>query len=320
MSDEDEQTEWPGGVVAKDQIAERTGDFLRVVHQGLGQRLFTSTIPILGRQDGKTKSAGTGVAIRLADESFLVTAAHVLEIQLKHEIPLFLPESTESAVRLAGDVTTPKDSDRLDVGVVRLPPEQTKALEENLGFEFLRVSDAQFVAPDDVPDGGYVLFGYPNILATPVADTVEPNPMYYGCTPYRESTSGLENFDPSVHMAFRLEKEARDTFSGKVEQVPEFYGMSGCSIWRAYGREQILCGWKPADAALIGIQSSIYSNADVLKTVSWGVAEQLIRTRWPHLQSVLNLVPTRSSLVKLLTETGFVERSLRPPRGARIER
>lgn len=205
--------------------ADRARRFLQHVLGVARAEIMSVTLPILGEQ-GVTKLAGTGFLFRVADESFLVTAAHVLEIQLQHDIPLYVPTSQHQAIALAGEIVRPNASESLDVAVVRLPVAQAAALEK-VGYRFLRgdvVSDAN---PRVLPDGGYALLGYPDELSESDGGGVfGVASLYYGCTPFRGDWNDLPkmNWNPDVHIALMLEKHVKDTMTGQASTMPALRG------------------------------------------------------------------------------------------------
>jgi hypothetical protein len=200
--------------------------FLRRVHDGLRPLVTRSTVPIVAEQGETTKSVGSGFLLAIADEAFLVTAGHVLDVYLSHGIRLFVPKTTTSAMALGGEFAASKDLDRIDAGVIRLAPENVAGL-KTFGYSFMRTDRAREIDPLDPPTGGYALVGFPAALALEAADgALAPEELYYGCTPWKGNTNELPSlsYNPETHLALKLEREVRETRTGRIATLPKLQG------------------------------------------------------------------------------------------------
>jgi hypothetical protein len=233
-----------------------------------------------------------------------------LDFQLKHGFTLCVPDTATTAMPIAGELSAAKDVDRLDVGVVRLAPESVAALQA-FGCAFLRADSARQIDPRSPPPGGYVLFGFPEDLAEQAPDgALAPESLYYSCTPWKGDARDLPSleFDPAIHLALSLEREVKETLTGRPATLPRLHGMSGCSVWHAYAPQHRdgEIEWSAEAPRLIGVQSSVYPPQGAVKVVPWTIVKKLIVQRWPDLGASLELVPANSAIVREVVNSGMV--------------
>ena len=107
----------------------------------LRHRSRRHAIPVYGIQNDKPVQDRTGVLLAIADQGFLVTAAHELGQITKAQIPLYVtsPRRGEGGIPLVGQLHATEE-ETIDVAVVKMNQE-TKALLDDAGARFLRVVD-----------------------------------------------------------------------------------------------------------------------------------------------------------------------------------
>lgn len=275
--------------------ATEAAEFLSLVRDELGPTLHRSTVPILSQRDGgragATVVAASGILIAVDDARFLVTAAHVLALKRVHGAVLCVPTSPGVCEDLGGEIAypTPPLDDAADIGVLRLTVAMAKKI-ESLGAVFLRLAVAEPVDPARLPDGGYVVYGYPSDGAATGRDgEIKPIPHYLGCIPYRGDTTIFDKYDPECQALLSLRRhEVRNQHTGQFESFPEPHGMSGCGVWWAYAPRDATNGWKPEYARLVGIQSAWYDDS-ALVFIPIQVARDLIARGWPDLSPAVGI-------------------------------
>lgn len=294
-------------------VASDPGRFLTQVAEELRPVFHRCTVPLIGQQNGRPASAGTGFLLSVADSVFMVTAAHVVNLHLEHKIDLFLPEEEGYATGLVGEVVQPQLAEKMDIAVVRLPDELAGTL-RGRGFEFVRMDQTVEVNTTALPRGGYALYGYPGELAKAHADGgFEPVAMHYGCLAFGGDPGELPvtEYDPQAHILLALNKEVRNTYSGEVVGLPALNGMSGCPVWHVYGPSHAngTQAWSPSAARIVGVQSSFYRSQGAIKVIAWQVLKHLLTKMWPDLKAAIELVPSHSPLVRAVIDAGFATRT-----------
>lgn len=171
---------------------------------------------------------GSGVLLRIADASFLISAAHVLLAAQEARI-LIAPMSSPSRLVQLSPFTCQISNDRddIDVGYVRLRDEVVAELEK-YEKRFARLSDLELV--DSGSEGLYSVTGYPKVVNTPdyVAKACAPTPFHYGTYLYRGEVS---RFVPGISIAVDWTSTEVRMPSGHMGRMPEVGGISGCGMW-----------------------------------------------------------------------------------------
>jgi len=100
-----------------------------------------SVLPVYGIQNGKPVQDRTGVLLAIAEQGFLITAAHDLKQITDARIPLFVtsPRRGQGGISLVGELHATEEN-TIDIAVVKLNDE-TKAILADAGARFLRVTD-----------------------------------------------------------------------------------------------------------------------------------------------------------------------------------
>ena len=195
---------------------------------------------------------GTGVFLNVADQYFLVTAAHVLDDN--KDSTLYIPSNKSgNLVTLEGPSFKSiadggdRNNDRTDVGVVVLKPELVNEIGRD---SFLPVSMT------DVDDTGkqgdiYIAMGYPakkNEKVDLVKNTFKRSPASYTANILPDEKLAAIGVQRGSHLLLAFKKRhSRDT-AGRDITAPDPYGMSGGPLWRF----DIYTGQKPA-SRLVGI-------------------------------------------------------------------
>lgn len=206
-----------------------------------------SVLPVYGIQGGKPVQDRTGVLLAIADQGFLVTAAHGLKQISDAGIPLYVtsPRRGQGGIQLIGKLHATEEN-TLDIAIVELNAE-TKDILEDAGARFLRVTDV-----DNRPVASpalYLVRGYPlDCNADPMTYSTV---LYQGDAP----TESEYPFDPSIHLLLDHSQYLHGR-GGQEFRSPKIKGMSGCGIWRLTNKPPSELGnWTPDERRLVAIQT-----------------------------------------------------------------
>ena len=239
----------------------------------------TSVLPVYGIQNNRPVQDRSGVLLAIADQGFLVTAAHDLDGITKAHIPLYVtsPRRGEGGIQLIGELHATEE-DRIDVAVVKMNQE-TMARLDDANARFLRVTDVDNRALA-IP-GIYLVRGFPiDCNADPMTyQTV----LYEGEVP----TDSDFPFDSSCHLL--LDHSRKLQWRGGQEfHSPRIKGMSGCGIWRLTTRPASELGaWSADERRLVAIQTKC-KYGSFLKGTWIRHAFRLIYHRCPELRPVMS--------------------------------
>ncbi len=206
---------------------------------------------------GRPVPHGSGVLLRIADASFVVSAAHVLLGGDSAEI-LLAPSIAESRLLVSlGQlkVHATRDTENYDVGYVHLPDTTVRELGSTV--EYVRLSDITFEEPP--PMGIYGVIGYPQhqVHFNALENKVQARPLFYGGPLFGAATDALV---PGLSIAIRVEMNETSTGDGDRARFPELRGISGCGIWRlgVPGRDPPPDErWEASQIRLAGIEHAV---------------------------------------------------------------
>lgn len=244
---------------------------------------------------------GTGTLFEVADERFLITAAHVLSESAGTVLrDILLVNRDRTATVALEDPTLLSRGGRLDpdVAIVHLRPDTATRLQEVGGFTFL--GPDHLWGPRTVAAAGALVCGYPAALSPPSPDLRCLRPTALMTGPYMGNTDGLPfEYTPGTHVLLELRDHgwAPGAAQPWPEDVPRLDGISGCSVLvigvspeqqergRREGRvEPIFC--PDAGLKLIGVEVGVFPRRGMIRATGWVFVAQIIGARCPWLQPV----------------------------------
>jgi hypothetical protein len=204
----------------------------------VGARLLRVLAPIYKEGFNKPELIGTGVLIRLSDQVFLVSAAHVAD-QITRGPHYF--GVAGRLINLPGfRITSPipasgtREDDPIDLASWVLDPVTQREL---ASADALAVTDLDAVRPDDIPEGSqYFLNGYPYTRqprrlegdewsAQTLAFITEERPSTeYGAVGRDRAGSVFVSYSKGNFFRY-----------GEKRDGPDLQGVSGGAIWRLGG-------------------------------------------------------------------------------------
>jgi hypothetical protein len=254
-----------------------------------------SVTPISFIHHDQTIQLGTGTFFRIADESFLVTAAHVYdsaERQGFHEgLHVFdLTGHGEGAAQIRPVAITGRVHRALepwDVAVFQLDDEVALALP---GRRFLRLNE---VSLRPHPHGRCWIYGFPAETTKQELSTSEFRFDHFSMLApfYEGDKSVLQDFNPQVHFLLDAARDDIARSDGSPATLPSrLNGISGCSIWQP---EWPLVGtaadWTPERTKIVGVQTGHYTGRSIIKATSWGAVAAVIHRCRPDLRSIIDM-------------------------------
>jgi len=242
--------------------------------------ILDHTVAIYFQMDGGNPVPwGTGVLLRIADASFVLTASHVLE------------RASEATLRIAACVAGSRfvtvsplelwrssDTEQLDVGVVRLSDENAASL--SLHKKYLRMSDLD--TSQRMPKGAYLLAGFPAQYSKADHAAKEITASWFSYLTALAVDDG-EQDGLTLRLQFR-ESIFRHADGSEARRAPELKGISGCGIFRLWQESQVdsLDRWDPSWIRLSGIEHAVSPRSSIRGTII-GHALRVIAGSCPEL-------------------------------------
>lgn len=198
------------------------------------RRASASICPIFREGDqGKSEQYGSGIFVRIADEHFMLSAAHVFD-DFKERV-ILIP-GLESLVEIQGAYsTTPlpasgsRKDDHLDMGYFHLNAEQRSDIDNSLLF-----LDERDCKPMDVTSDGdaYTLIGYQSELSETTATKAQTEISRISCSGVQDHRYEKLGLDPrrQILLQYRMKKgmSHKTMIQGKKH---DFGGMSGGGVF-----------------------------------------------------------------------------------------
>ncbi|HKO58261.1 MAG TPA: DUF2442 domain-containing protein [Thermoanaerobaculia bacterium] len=254
--------------------------------------------PIYGVRGDEGRPIGSGFLLGLADQTVLITAAHVLHA--RHEFNLQMPGQTR-AVPFGGAAysTGPRenaDSPEFEHDIAFLVLD-TDAMLEPPGTPVLSAADLD-VADLPTRQTAYGFVGFPGSQNKALPDyKFMRSSFYYGGQPAAQDKYERLGYDPRTHFVMSFERERMVDKSGRVVAVPEPYGMSGGPVFKLGTFEEI--DRQVATPRVVALTIEWWQRLDVLVGVRVALLTETIRQLLPELGAELPVVPHFSTSVTL---------------------
>jgi hypothetical protein len=258
------------------------------LHRALAPKMASCVTPIAESVAGETYQLGTGTFFRVADFSFLVTAAHVLREGIKHNALLRILDgaSANEPVKYR-DVALPKWTAYVgefpaDVAIVPLTDDIVAALPNRC---FLRLDE---VALRPAYPGGCWVMGFPadTVTYTESGRKITYSPFLLAA-PLVERKSSLENFNKDFHFLLNARRDELWWPGGTPAEMPDqLGGISGCPVWQVAwpdGR------WQPEHVRIVGVQTAYYRKRSLVKATYWGAVAAVLHAHCPELRGILDM-------------------------------
>jgi hypothetical protein len=246
--------------------------------------------PIAVVHADRTHQWGTGTLFRVADQCFMVTAAHVWQeaerANLDGHLCLFSYEASGDSRPVSFGGRMHLLSDPHDVAVLALEASVVADLGDR---RFLRLSDVAF-RPH--PRGLLWVYGFPQETAvrSPGDSELRFQPLWC-LLPRVGGDTTLENFDPRFHFLLNAARESLVDRDGIPAEMPRrLRGISGCSIWQPeWPADNDPESWKPDGTRIVGVETSLYPGPSFIKATCWEAIVHVLHVACPDLRKVLQL-------------------------------
>lgn len=277
--------------------------FLKKVHEKMLPRFLSSVLPLYADQNGCSVQCGTGTLFRIANTSFVITAAHVAEIEAKDKCPLYIAGSDNNAipVRLQTKHSLVRPQG-LDVAILKLDDKTVEGLLP--GCRFLHLFDVE-TGDNLPPTDWYYTHGYPSCWA----GTGPKREEHLTCASvlYVGPTDNLGGYDPTNHLLIEWYTSGNRRFDGRPGEFPsDFGGISGSSVWRTHATRNNRRTWSPEMAKVVAVQTGKYpqrtyvrngieSEVIPIQAVRWRALLKTLWEEYPELRAAQRIrVPRRS--------------------------
>lgn len=222
---------------SKKELMEQTWNNMMLT---LADNLDKHTIPIYFNDEGLLRDHGTGVLIKHENSYFLVSAAHVLEIDTSDYISIPINKTTIIGLNKVAKLTPhieklyDRRKDKIDVAVVKLYDEKT--IEQlKLSKAFLSIKSITKNHKSDSQLYNHIVFGYPNsgvdIKYRKGYTEIESEILVYPTN--ISSFKKFEKYrcDPANNILLDYKTTMKRYNSGQIEKTKDPNGISGCGLW-----------------------------------------------------------------------------------------
>lgn len=214
--------------------------------------MLEHTLPIYAvHGEGNPIAHGSGVLLRIADASFLLSCAHVLETAQEKDAVLYVVGVEDAPLVHLADAQYHWTEDKnVDLGFALLPSRVVDLLPK--GKRFLHLSDLELDRTDR--PGVYSLTGYPAVKTVRNTEISDVNSTPFSFTTFLE-IERLDNHIDGVTIALTYDARAAGDSEGNPARIPDPHGISGCGIWRLAAMDgPPPPNWSAQDVKLIGIE------------------------------------------------------------------
>lgn len=275
-----------------------TEDDARLVAQRLDalvpyDRGWGSSVAICIQRGRTWQAFGSGTLLRIADRTFVVTAAHVLKDNRRQNLCV-VPADSMRLVHLEGTGYV-IDDEALDIAIIQLLPDVAEQLDAKA---FVRLGDVSTSSNLDMCM--FALFGFPIVLSCNDNQSIKLTKFHFVAPAYDGSTSALGNYNPQNHIllaANRANAKSLDgtpmafTYQGGMEAPfpRELGGISGCGVWKIADSPLDACRTTADKARLVGVETAVYHESECIKVTRWTEVISLIRSALPELEPAISM-------------------------------
>ena len=261
-------------------------------------KAFKATVSIIAF-DSKEKvlhQFGTGTLLKIAEDSFLVTAAHVAIMARELSKSLCIGVGN-GFVQLQGDWSLSSEDTPYDIAVLRLPLDIASKL---VDVAHVRLQDVD--SGSGLSKGVFCLLGFPtrlSIPSTPDNTTMNVTPFQFLTYAYEGETENLSGYQQKYHLLLSAQEGGTNNDGKPVNfadrngvhlKFPgDLGGISGCGIWKMGEYNKPLSEWKRYRPKIVAVQTSVYSNVQIIKATRWIAVSTLLYHAFPDLRQVFSL-------------------------------
>lgn len=188
----------------------------------------------------ESKPVGSGIFLKVNNEYYVVTAAHVIAEHLTTTYVLM----EDNAITLGGRaISTPmpptgtRDDDKIDITVLRL----NKAAVAHLIKWYTPVDESKFILHHEIEHSPkYFCYGYPLTKTQKVwgKDEIKSIGHAYQSQPAKNFHFKRFGFDESTHLAIAFDGGVTSARNANEHLSPDLTGISGSGLWFFYEKNK----------------------------------------------------------------------------------
>lgn len=282
----------------------RVAEVARTLDRCVPRLSVTSTVGIVGSKNGSTRQIGSGTLVALADERFVLTAAHVLRYADEMGMTVGVaPEGMMTACTrnwiLTGGARDHAADDLFDIALYELDQRDVLRMPE---AGFVRIADASF--DTNLAYGYFLISGFPGIWTTSLDMNTDASMksklLQYGTTAFEGDVTALDGFDANLHFLLTGSDEHVFDLKGapikfrtraghKASLPDDLGGVSGSSVWWLGDLRTDPKTWTSEKARIVGIQTGVYRARRAIKATRWKAVSTLIYGAFPTLRPVIEM-------------------------------
>ncbi len=245
----------------------------------------------------------TGTLFQVADQRFVVTAAHSIRIAAGHGKTIGVSCGSNSFMSTSGNWICSEPfqygsvEDPFDIAVYRIPDEFAPRFNRQ---RFIQLSEVNF---DVLSSGVFVLFGYPGIWSVPSRsddENLKIKPLEYMAVGYGGNLSSIKGYQPKLHFLLDADPkgislsdgsraEFRKSDGSRATFPRDLKGISGGPVWLAGDQRLPVGDWQSLPIGLAGVQTGVYQESGVIRVTRWIAVTTLIHEAFPELRCALTI-------------------------------
>ena len=273
------------------KLSDRSSEFFATINETCLRRIDRTSVPVLGVQDGEIRHDRTGILYRIADEHFVLTAAHDLRQIIEADIPLYLSMNKPGVIplHLGKAKFHSTEEEGRDVAAIWLPPTTAREVAKHKDF----LSHNQIDLNGAESRGPFVFFGYPMRWSGHVAseDYVVSQALVFATLPHDGPRLESAHYDQKVHMVLNFTRDAINCLQGGVDTLPNLHGISRCGIWQVgdfIGKE--IKARDEESVTLVGIQHRWFPDLNYIQATKIRFAIGFVVENYPDAQAAMKIV------------------------------
>jgi hypothetical protein len=253
-----------------------------------------SSAAILVERGPQLGIIGSGTLLRIADESFLITAAHVMTQGERKNLRL-VPNlaGPDQIVPLEGEAIL-DTRDAFDIAAVQLKPQVAQKIDAK---RFLCLTQVCFI--EDFAEGLFMVFGYPEMMFSHDKGNLKIILFHHGGPVYTGETSVIPNYEPHVSLLLDADVDETRGVDGKpidfrYAQGPsapfpaELKGISGGSVWQIMRNPHDIRG-DSGHAKIVAVEVAVCQARRCIRATKWKAVRQMLRSAKPELRAAIDM-------------------------------
>lgn len=245
----------------------------------INRHLFDRSLGIVAHDGMKPLEHGTGMLLGLEEGPVIVTAAHVIKPFKREQLQFLTTERPSNflAAPTRLEFLGGETFGELDLGFLQPTPMSVRLLDEK---KCIRLEELD-VFPTDLSSDLAICFGLPEAIHQVQGHNIHCYNTFTYLTNIPDEFDWNGEDKPSNSIFMEYPKAVEDVFTGRWEDLPEPYGMSGGGMWRVTFKCDGL--WTLDQVRLIGINTEFYAAERFIRA---NRVEALLEFLSPHFPSV----------------------------------